>query len=279
MIVFPHAKINLGLYVTSRRTDGYHNLETCFVPVDVRDALEILPARPHENTAFSSSGLPIPGTAGENLCLKAFRMLQQEYGLPEVHIHLHKVIPTGAGLGGGSSDAAFTLMLLDRLFHLNLSQESLTDFAARLGSDCAFFLHPGPCIGRGKGELLTPVSLSLAEHTMVVVKPPVPVSTAEAYRSILPVCPDQSIEAQLQQPMEEWKHILRNDFEQSVFQAHPEISLIKQRLYTLGAGYASMSGSGSAVFGLFGNDRAPSIECCREDFPECQIFLTQQKSG
>ncbi len=143
MIVIPHAKINLCLNVTTRRTDGYHNLETCFVPVDVRDALEILPARPHEHTAFSSSGLPIPGTAGENLCLKAFRMLQQEYGLPEVHIHLHKVIPTGAGLGGGSSDAAFTLMLLDRLFHLNLSQESLTDFAARLGSDCALFLHPG----------------------------------------------------------------------------------------------------------------------------------------
>ena len=286
MIVFPHAKINLGLYVTGKRPDGFHDLETCFVPVNIQDALEIVPATPGQDTSFTSSGLPIPGDPEQNLCVRAFRMLQQDFPLPQVQIHLHKAIPMGAGLGGGSSDAAFVLTTLNRLFHLELSQETLTGYASRLGSDCAFFLQTKACIGRGKGDILSPSDLSLSGFQLVVIKPPVGVNTAEAYQNIIPAQPGTPVAEQLKEPIECWRDCLFNDFEKTVFPKYPEIARIKDELYNLGAVYAAMTGSGSAVYGLFkrpdpqGTSHPTEFKFLNSEFNGSQVFvdkLTESK--
>lgn len=256
MISFPPCKINLGLHIVSKRPDGYHELETCFYPVSWTDILEILPA---ENTSFISSGHPIPGNPQDNLCLKAYHLLATAYNLSPVRIHLHKVIPMGAGLGGGSSDGAHTLRLLNTLFELNLSPETLMVYAAKLGSDCAFFTQDQPMLGRGRGEILTPIDVNLKGKYIAMVKPDIHVSTAEAYAHITPSLPRCILTDVLQQPINQWKDLLENDFEASVFRRYPSIEKIKQDLYAHGAVYASMSGSGATVFGIFDNpvDTAP----------------------
>jgi 4-diphosphocytidyl-2-C-methyl-D-erythritol kinase len=250
MVSFPPCKINLGLQVIEKRSDGYHNLETCFYPVPWCDILEIVPA---QEFSFVLTGDAIPGDANENLSVKAYRLLAAEYNLPPVAIHLHKIIPTGAGLGGGSADAAHTLRSLNKLFHLDIDQGKLLAFAAQLGSDCAFFVQDKPMIGTGRGEILQPAPrVSLANKFLVIVKPAIHVSTAEAYAGITPQRPDKLLNAILSEvPVNLWKDVLINDFEKSVFVKYPAIASIKEKLYQQGAVYASMSGSGAAVFGIF----------------------------
>ena len=248
MVVFPHCKINLGLHVISKRDDGYHNIETCFYPVPWRDVLEIIKSN---QFSFSQSGLKIPGNAGENLCVKAYQLLQKDFNLTPVQIHLHKVIPTGAGLGGGSSDAAFTLRALNYIFNLNLSQTALKSYAAQLGSDCTFFIDDKPMLASGRGEILSETLLSLKDKYLVIIKPEIHVSTAEAYAGVKPKQPAQSIFKIISEPILFWKDSLSNDFEESVFKKHAVIKETKEKLYQYGASYASMSGSGAAVFGVF----------------------------
>lgn len=248
MIRFAPCKINLGLHVISKRADGYHNLETCFYPVPWYDIVEVIPS---QRTQFTISGSTIPGDTTANLCLRAYELLQPVYTLPAVSIHLHKVIPTGAGLGGGSSDGAHVLRALNDLFELNLSQTELCLLAEKLGSDCPFFLFDEPMMGTGRGEILRPAPVSLTGYFLVVVKPPIHVSTAEAYRGIVPKMPAFSLREILAEPVTTWRQRLVNDFEHSVFSKYPELEEIKNNLYDLGACYAAMSGSGSAVFGIF----------------------------
>lgn len=245
MISFPPAKINLGLQVLKKRTDGYHDLSTCMVEIPLADILEIIPA---DSFSFNSSGLHIPG--GENLCEKAWRLLHRECYIPTVSMHLHKIIPMGAGLGGGSSDAAHTLLTLDKLFHLDLGEEKLMELAAELGSDCAFFIRGKTQLASGRGELLQPVSIELPRYA-VLVNPGIHISTAEAYAAVIPNEHVPQLSGVLQLPVSEWKTMLVNDFERGARDKHPQIGSIISQLYELGACYAAMSGSGSTVFGLF----------------------------
>ncbi len=248
MIAFPPCKINLGLRILSKRPDGFHELETCFYPVPWTDVLEIIPA---SETTFTSSGISIPGNEENNLCVKAYQLLKHDFGIGSVKIHLHKIIPIGAGLGGGSSDAAYTLRLLNTIFSLNLSIDQLKNYAAKLGSDCSFFVHDKPMLGSGKGEMLNGTTVSLKNFWLVLVKPPIHVSTQGAYNGIVPKIPKRRIEEVMKKSIHEWKELLNNDFEESVFKKYPVISEIKNRLYAQGALYSSMTGSGSCVFGLF----------------------------
>jgi 4-diphosphocytidyl-2-C-methyl-D-erythritol kinase len=252
MISFPNAKINLGLNIISKRPDGYHNVETCFYPVGWSDILEILPA---QKLDFTTSGLRISGNSDDNLCLKAYQLLKKDFGLSNVYVHLHKIVPMGAGLGGGSSDAAWTLRMLNDIFNLSLSKEKLAEYASALGSDCAFFLYDSSKLGKGRGEELSDFEiLSLKRKFIVVVKPNIHISTAEAYSSVIPNLPKKSLAEVLKAPLSEWKDSLKNDFEEPVFRKYPLISTIKDSLYNFGAEYASMSGSGSAVFGIYATE-------------------------
>ncbi|MBS1558220.1 MAG: 4-(cytidine 5'-diphospho)-2-C-methyl-D-erythritol kinase [Bacteroidetes bacterium] len=248
MVVFPHCKINLGLNVLSSRADGYHNIETCFYPVALTDILEIIPS---PQFSFTQSGLVIPGAAEENLCVKAYRLLKKSFDIGYVKIHLHKVIPTGGGLGGGSSNGAFTLQLLNRIFALKLSEPEINNWASQIGSDCTFFTQAKARIGKGRGEELHPTPVSLKNYFLVLVIPPVHVSTAEAYAGIALTKPKNTIEEILEMPMSRWKDRLINDFEKSVFTKYPVIGALKEKMYSLGATYASMSGSGASVYGIF----------------------------
>lgn len=259
MIAFPGCKINLGLHILNRRPDGYHDIDTCFFPVPWTDILEVLPS---ESQSFMLSGLSIPGHANDNLCLKAYHLLQRDFSLSPIQGHLHKIVPMGAGLGGGSADAAQMLRMLNSLFELGLSTERLTEYAKQLGSDCAFFLRDQPAMGAGRGELLEPIEVSLKNHYLVVVTPPIHVSTAEAYAGVTPKRAERDVRSVLMEPVTRWRDLLKNDFEISVFRSYPEIERIKRTMYSVGAVYASMSGSGSSVFGLF--DKAVVRE---EHFP------------
>lgn len=257
MIVFPNIKINLGLSITEKRPDGYHNLETVFYPVALEDALEIraLPEADKKIT-LHQYGMEIAGNPEDNLVAKAYSLLDKEFHLPPVEIHLYKHIPSGAGLGGGSSDAAFMLKLLNGHFHLNLSEEQLEIYAATLGADCAFFIKNKPVYAEGIGNIFSPIELSLKGYQIMIVKPDVFVSTREAFANIHPHHPEYPVKEVIRRPVAEWKDTLINDFEASVFPQHPVIGEIKQELYNQGAIYASMSGSGSSVFGLFAPDAA-----------------------
>ncbi len=248
MIVFPNAKINLGLYITEKRADGFHNLSTCFYPVPWSDILEITPYNTFE---FSTSGLAISGSLENNLCYRAFMLLKEAYDIAPVQIHLHKIIPMGAGLGGGSSDAAFTLMGLRDLFKLPLTNTDLIPFAQKLGSDCAFFLLNQAQIGTEKGDVLEGIDLHLAGKFLVMIYPNFGISTQEAYAGIKPKKAKKNWEKQLAKPLETWKETIFNDFENSLFPTYPQLAEIKNELYAMGAQYASMSGSGSTMFGLF----------------------------
>jgi 4-diphosphocytidyl-2-C-methyl-D-erythritol kinase len=258
MIIFPNAKINLGLNVISRREDGYHNIETVLYPVKIEDALEIVEAN---QLLFTSSGINIPGNPSENLCLKAWHVMAEDIDLPKVHIHLHKQIPIGAGLGGGSADGAFCIRLLNEKFHLSLSASQMEDYARRLGSDCAFFINNQPVIARGKGDEFETVNISLNQYFVVLVMPSVHVNTADAYRRIQPYDSDFQLKDLETLAVEDWNKVLINDFEVPIFKSHPVIEEVKRSLYEAGAVYASMSGSGASVYGIFKNEiRIPALE-------------------
>ncbi|MBY0432562.1 MAG: 4-(cytidine 5'-diphospho)-2-C-methyl-D-erythritol kinase [Cyclobacteriaceae bacterium] len=251
MVTFPPCKINLGLHVLSKRSDGYHDLSTCFYPLPFTDVLEILPA---ETWSFTQTGIPVPGSEADNLCSKAYHLLKNDFAIGSIRMHLHKIVPMGAGLGGGSSDAAYVLRSLNQIFNLNLSTEKLMQYASRLGSDCAFFIQDQPQMGSGRGEILSDASVSLKGWYCVLIKPPVHVSTAEAYAGIVPAKPTDELSTILKLPIDQWRTRLINDFETSVFKKHPEIKVAKDSLYECGATYASMTGSGAAVYGIFKNE-------------------------
>ena len=257
MICFPNAKINIGLYILSKRPDGYHNIETVFYPVNLCDALEIVPAN-GEKTGIIQTGISIEGKPEDNLVMKAYYLLKKDYDLPEISIYLRKQIPAGAGLGGGSSDAAFMIKLLNDFAGLKLSIEQMETYAGQIGADCPFFIQNKPVFAEGTGNILSPVNISLQDYYFVLVKPSVSVSTKEAYIHINPHQPLIPLKKIIDLSINEWKNHLVNDFEPGVFAQYPEIGEIKQRLYAEGALYASMSGSGSAVFGIF--DRKVKLE-------------------
>lgn len=250
MVVFPNAKINLGLNIISKREDGYHELETCFYPVPWKEALEIVES---DKTEVTVSGIEVPDD-GDNIVLKAYQLLKADYELSPVKIHLHKEIPIGAGLGGGSADGAFALTLLNDLFELNLSDEELMKYAVPLGADCAFFVKNTPMLATGIGEQLSEIELSLSGKFMLMVYPNLHISTKEAYANIIPHKGDKSIREIVTTPISEWKDHLKNDFEKALFESHPLLSKIKKQLYDHGAIYAAMSGSGSCMFGIFDKD-------------------------
>ena len=250
MVVFPNAKINIGLNIISKRTDGYHNIQSCFYPVETSDILEILPS---DKLQFSSTGLAIPGERQHNLCLKAYRLLKADYDIPAVHIHLHKLIPIGAGLGGGSSDATFTLKTLNTLFELGIDDDNLEHYAAQLGSDCPFFVRNKPVLASGTGNEFSAIDLDLSNFQIKIDYPDIHIGTQEAYAGVTPKHPEHSIADIIEKPLEEWKGLLVNDFEESILKSHPTIRQAKEQMYAQGALYASMTGSGSAVYGIFSN--------------------------
>ncbi len=260
MIVFPNAKINLGLHITEKRPDGYHNLETVFYPIPLTDALEITEVKDvaagEPKYRLHISGAEVAGRPEDNLVTKAYLLLDREFNLPPVDIYLHKHIPSGAGLGGGSADAAFMLTMLNQRFELQLSDEQLEVHAATLGADCAFFVKNSPTFAEGIGNIFSPISVSLKGYRILVIKPDVFVSTRDAFAQIRPHRPECSLREVIARPVEQWKEALVNDFEASVFPQFPVIGEIKEAMYRGGAVYASMSGSGSSVFGLFRADAA-----------------------
>lgn len=251
MILFPNAKINIGLNIIEKRSDGFHNIETIFYPIGLSDILEINPA---ESTQFQNTGIPVENRSPENnLCYKAYQVLNDDFDLNPASIHLHKIIPFGAGIGGGSADASFTLRILRNLNNLNLNDQQLSKYAEEIGSDCAFFLLNKPAFATEKGNRLTPVCLNLKGYFLVLIKPDIHVSTARAYSNITPKRPTKSLPDLIKTPIENWKETVTNDFEKSVFAIEPELKNIKEELYNQGAVYASMSGSGSAIYGIFKN--------------------------
>lgn len=255
MIGFPCAKINLGLSILSKRADGFHDLETILYPVPLRDVLEITPA---PATTFIPSGLPIPGANADNLVIRALHLLQKHFPqITPLAIHLYKSIPSGAGLGGGSSDAACMLKLLNKYFKLNISDERLALFASDLGSDCPFFLYSSPCFARGRGEILEPVRIDLSGYSILLIHPKEPVSTAWAFSVIKPGNAEFPIKELLLKPVNQWRERLRNDFEIPVFLQYPELQKIKRQLYDAGAIYASLTGSGSGLYGIFKKNGIP----------------------
>jgi len=266
MVDFPNAKINLGLNIIGKRPDGYHNIETVFYPVPFRDVLEIIPA-PDDIFSFHTSGLMIPGNNRNNLCTKAYYLLRDDLSLPPIHMHLHKLIPVGAGLGGGSSDGAFTIKLLNEIFDLRLSTEQMQDYARKLGSDCAFFIENRPLFGYEKGDRFSHVSLNLSGYHIAVIVPDIHIATVEAYAMVTPGIPEISVTETIKEPLEKWKQLLVNDFESTVFSRYPVIREVRDGLKDCGAIYAGMSGSGSAVYGIF---KAPPALGSR--FPGCYIF-------
>jgi 4-diphosphocytidyl-2-C-methyl-D-erythritol kinase len=253
MVLFPNCKINLGLKILRKREDGFHDLETVFYPLPVRDVLEAVRA---EEPSFDSAGLPIPGDPSHNLCLRAFHLLKKDFPtLPAVHIHLYKHIPIGAGLGGGSSDGAFTLQLLNTQFQLGLTAEQLHGYAVQLGSDCPFFLLNTPCLGKGRGERLTPLALDLGSWSFLIVHPGLHISTARAFSLCEPDAVGRPLAELVAQPVSSWAGGLVNDFEGPVFREYPSLRLIKEQLYRRGAIYAALTGSGSSLFGIFEKGR------------------------
>lgn len=270
MVVFPNCKINLGLHVVRKRADGYHDLETIFYPLPLRDALEIVNRQStignrqlSDSSAVSLniSGLTVQGNTQDNLCIKAYNLLKKDHPqLGDVDIYLHKAIPMGAGLGGGSADGAFALQLLNDKFQLKISQEKLLDYSLQLGSDCPFFIINKPCFASGRGELLQPIQLDLSQYNFVVVHPGVHINTGWAFSQLNPAPSQQPLQDIIQQPIDTWRTVLKNDFEAPVCKHHPEMQAIKDKLYNAGALYASMTGSGSCFFGIFAKNELPTLQ-------------------
>ena len=246
MIVYPNGKINLGLNVLEKRADGYHEISSVFYPVkQLFDMLEILPA---DNFSFSSSGIAIPG--GSNICNKAFDLLKADYDVGNVKIHLHKMIPIGAGLGGGSADGAFVLKALNELFELNLTNNQLEKYALKLGADCPFFIENTPKYVEGIGEKMTAIDLDLSDYDIKFIFPELHISTAEAYGGVTPDIPEHNLLDAIKHPINNWKEEVQNDFEVSAFAKYPQLAKMKAKLYADGAIYASMTGSGSVIYGV-----------------------------
>ncbi len=278
MIDFPCAKINLGLNITEKRADGYHNLETVFFPIPICDALEIktMDERFPSNVAcdLKVTGNNVCCNENDNLIVKAYNMIAADFDIPRVHAHLYKNIPSEAGLGGGSSDAAYMIRLLDQRFRINIGNAEMEKYAARLGADCPFFITAEPSYAEGIGEILSPVNITnnnLEGYSLVVVKPQIAVSTKEAFSNITPRKPLMCCREIVAQPIETWKDALCNDFEESVFGIYPQLNDIKNRIYTLGAAYAQMSGSGSSLFGIFKSD--VDEQSIKNEFADCRTFV------
>jgi 4-diphosphocytidyl-2-C-methyl-D-erythritol kinase len=267
MISFPHAKINLGLSVISKRPDGFHNLETIFYPLPFYDILEIVSS---EESRFFQTGPDIPGPSADNLVLRAYELLKRNY--PQVlplDIHLHKAIPVGAGLGGGSSDAAGILEMINVFFELNIPEKELNGYALQLGSDCPFFLQPAPCHASGRGEILEPLILDLSGFSFLLIHPGIAIETGWAFSKILAAPPVHNLRDSIVKPIPYWRETIRNDFEKPVFESFPILQKIKEKLYDAGALYAAMTGSGSTIFGIFNKSAFPvsiSIEHARQTF-------------
>lgn len=271
MVLFPNAKINIGLNILQKRKDGYHEIETLFYPIGLKDALEYV-VNGNNEVHFTNSGIGLNIEPEQNIILKAYRLLQENFTLPGMDIHLHKVIPFGAGLGGGSSDASFFLKSVNEHLDLQLSNDDLTLFASRLGADCAFFLMNQPCLATGIGEVLTPVDFHLQGYHLLVVKPPFGVDTRLAYSGVVPQVYSNDFESVIVSGVEEWGERIKNDFESTVFARYPELGRIKQMLIDMGGVYASMSGSGSSVYALFKN--RPEIG---SDFFPPDYFIWQEE--
>lgn len=254
MILFPPAKINLGLKVLKKRDDGYHEIDTCMVAIPLTDVLEIIPSK---TFTFKQTGLTVDGDQESNLCVKAFRIFQKNHEIPNAYIHLRKQLPMGAGLGGGSSDASYVLKGLNIIFDVGLTDDQLREMASELGSDCPFFISDDAQLGRGRGTDLSPFELDLSGYFLKLINPEIHVGTKEAYAGITFSDESDGVEEVLQKPISEWKELLKNDFESSIFKNHPVIGELKHQLYEEGAVYASMSGSGSTVFGLF--EQRPAV--------------------
>lgn len=257
MITFPNCKINLGLRILRKRNDGYHDLETIFYPLPFYDIVELIPSA-EAGLAFTISGNIPDGLPADNLCVKAWELLKKKFpSITGGQLHLHKSIPSGAGLGGGSADAAFTLQLINKQFRLGLSAQELIHLALQLGSDAPFFIVNQPCYATSRGEELTPVQVDLSGYQLILVNPGIHVATGKAFTGITPAVPTTSVQTIIEQPLSTWKNELINDFEAIVFKQYPAIQFIKEELYKQGAIYASMSGSGSTVYGLFDTDKMP----------------------
>jgi 4-diphosphocytidyl-2-C-methyl-D-erythritol kinase len=252
MIAFPNCKINIGLNIIAKRNDGFHDIETIFYPLSLCDALEVLPSPQQEgDDVFLLEGMPLDGNPQQNLCMKALRLMRSVVHIDPVKIVLLKKTPSGAGLGGGSTDAAFMLKMLNTYCNAGLSEGRLKGLAAQLGSDCSFFITGVPAYAYGKGDQLEEVEVNLQGYTLMLVKPPIFVSTAEAYGGVSPTSSLTSLKTLIQQPISTWRHSIKNDFEKNIFPHYPVIASIKEKMYDMGALYASMSGSGSSVFGIF----------------------------
>ena len=258
MIAFPHAKINLGLSITSKRPDGFHNLETIFYPIPLREVVEIVPS---PEPRFVPTGLEVPGKGVDNLVMRAYQLLKKNFPKTgPLDIHLHKAIPLGSGLGGGSSDAAAVLQLINRYFNLEISSSRLYGYALELGSDCPFFMQSSPCFASGRGEILEPVSLDLSGYSLLLIHPEIRIETAWAFSAVKPGAPSSNLKKSILGPVESWVATIRNDFEEPVFQVHPSLQKIKKKLYAAGALYASMTGSGSTIYGVFKKGALPVID-------------------
>ena len=274
MICFPSCKINLGLRITQKRADGFHALETVFYPMTLRDALEIIIEQDTSAApiSFTSSGLAINGDPSDNLCFKAYGLLKKDYPtIPNIKMHLHKTIPMGAGLGGGSSDGAFTLVALNQLFNLEIPEQALLDYALQLGSDCPFFIINTPAFATGRGEILKPINVNLDGYRIVIVNPGIAISTKLAFSLITPKVSDTNMEAIICEPVTSWKENLINDFEAPIFNSFPELANIKETLYQKGAVYASMTGTGSTVYGIFPTSMMDTLDF---NFPSHYFIAT-----
>ena len=271
MITFPNAKVNLGLNIVERRPDGYHNIETVFYPIPLTDVLEIVPAT--GETSLTCYGNSVDCPAEKNLVMRAYRLLQERYDLPPVEMYLYKHIPDGAGLGGGSSDAAHALVMLNKMFELDLTDAERAAMAVTLGADCAFFIYNRPMMATGIGDVLSPVEVDLKGKNLLLVKPPVGVDTRTAYSRVTPQVPEMALTDIISRPVASWDGLLINDFEPSVFTALPQLWLIKASLIDAGAQYAAMSGSGSTVFGIFDSDNL--AEKAADTFADCATFVLQ----
>lgn len=270
MILFPNAKINIGLNIIERRPDGYHNIETIMYPIDWCDILEIVPSNGLETT-LTVTGRKVNCPAEQNLVMKAFRLFQEETNIGNVDIYLRKIIPDGAGLGGGSSDAAFTLIGLNEIFNCNLPAEKLADMAAKIGADCPFFIYNKPQLATGTGTTLSDINVDLSGYTIVLVKPPVSVPTSKAYAGVTPAKPDYDLIESVTLPASQWFKYIKNDFESSIFTEYPKIADIKDKLVSTGAVYSAMSGSGSSVYALYSKSDILS-ENILKLFPDCDTY-------
>ncbi len=262
MIVFPNCKINIGLHILNKRSDGFHDLETIFYPLPFKEALEIIPEEDEtKEINLTTTGLSITLASADNICVSAYQLLKKDFqDLPPVKIHLHKTIPVGAGLGGGSADGAFTLLLLNKKFDLQLQERALEEYASTLGSDCAFFIKNRACLASGRGEVLEPIEIDLRAYKIIAVNPGIHINTAWAFEHVIPHSNRISLKEITKEPLAKWKEALINDFEMPIFKYYPETEKIKTSLYEHGAIYASMTGSGSTVYGIFPKKDSPVFQ-------------------